>query len=304
MHDWWGKPGCGGTPDCFRMLDVGTGFKHSEGVYSKNTLETYRLIQYFRGRDHIHCVYSDNWKSIKKPCLNLGIMWEPSQPGVHHSNAVIERCNQDIMYGARTLMIEAGLPGCYWTYAQPCYCFNENICDSEEEPGISAYYKRFKKHYNGKAFPFGCGVFFKPAPTKYHQAKSWPAMVYGIFLGYQIGPGGKRTGRYLVADLDDFVERDLSAEAASTDHNLYPQVTEQVELGDWGIRFPLKSRYEWYNCTLEGRTASAWKAEEVAEGGTQEPDHIKERNEHLPQHLQIKPEQEGRGPPVEPPPNA
>ena len=115
MHDWWGKPGCGGTPDCFNMLDIGTGFKHSEGVYSKNTLETYKLIQYFRGRDHIHSIYSDNWKSIKKSCLNLGIMWEPSQPGVHHSNAVIERCNQDIMYGARALMIEAGLPGCYWT---------------------------------------------------------------------------------------------------------------------------------------------------------------------------------------------
>ena len=198
------------------------------------------------------------------------------------------------MYGARTTMIEAGFPGCYWTWSQPCYCFNENICETEDNPGITSYFRRFGKHYEGKMFPFGCGVFFKPAPTKYHQAKAWPSMAYGLFLGYQIGPGGKWSGRYLVADLDEFIDRDLSVEAASTDHFIHPHVTEVVELGDWGIRFPLKKRYDWYNCTLEGRIQTS----EIADQGSS--DLMKQRNEHLPDHLKIK--IEDRAPPLEPAP--
>ena len=98
VHDWWGRPGCGGTPDMLNVLDVGSGFTHSEGVYSKDTLETYRSIQFMRGRDHIQHMHSDNFGSIKKACTHLGIMWEPSQPGIHHSNAIIERCYQDIFW--------------------------------------------------------------------------------------------------------------------------------------------------------------------------------------------------------------
>ena len=61
MHDWWGRPGCGGSPDMFNIFDVGTGYKYSEGVYSKDTLETYRSIQFMRGKDHIHHMYPDNF---------------------------------------------------------------------------------------------------------------------------------------------------------------------------------------------------------------------------------------------------
>ena len=41
-------------------------------------------------------------------------------------------------------------------------------------------------------------------------AKSWPSMSYGVFLGYQLAPGGKWSGRYIVADLDDVVGKDLA----------------------------------------------------------------------------------------------
>ena len=53
---------------------------------------------------------------------------------------------QDILYSSRILMIEAGLPACFSVYAQPCFCFNDNISETEDAPGITPYYKRHKKH--------------------------------------------------------------------------------------------------------------------------------------------------------------
>lgn len=58
-----------------------------------------------------------------------GINHEFSQPGVHQTNAIIERCNLDINCGIRTSLMRAGLPNCFWIYAGPCYCMHETRAD-------------------------------------------------------------------------------------------------------------------------------------------------------------------------------
>ena len=120
MADWWGAPGCGGMPDSFVQFDLGSECKYAEPTTSKDALETYKAIQFMRGKDHTDRLYSDNFGSINKAAKNLGIMWESSQPGTHHNNALIERCNQDVLYNSRVSLVEASLPGCFWVYAMPC----------------------------------------------------------------------------------------------------------------------------------------------------------------------------------------
>ena len=53
MADWCGGPGCDGMPDSFVQLDLGSGCKYAHPTTYKDTLETYKALQFMRGKDHI-----------------------------------------------------------------------------------------------------------------------------------------------------------------------------------------------------------------------------------------------------------
>ena len=56
------------------------------------------------------------------------------------------------------------------------------------------WFRRHSSFFDGQILPFGCGVYFKPAPTKYDVSKAAPRMNFGVFLGYRVHPGGKWNG--------------------------------------------------------------------------------------------------------------
>ena len=57
-------------------------------------------------------------------------------------------------------------------------------------------------------------------------------MSYGVFLGYRLQPGGTWSGEYMVADLSDFVGRNLHADASYTElKGIRPHITATVALG-------------------------------------------------------------------------
>ena len=235
-------PGVGGAHDAFTQLDLATGSMYCDPVSHKDTLETFVAIQYMRGDDNVRRMYSDNWPAIKKACKHLRIMWERSQPGVHQTNARIERLNAEIQAGARTLLFEAGLPSCFWTFAMPCFCFLANL--QPDENGLSAWFKRHGVEFDGKEIPFGARVFFVPAPTKYERDKADVRLQCGLFFGYRLAPGGKWNNEYLVVDLEDFVDKDLSMRAPGTEFRVYPHVTKVVHLKSNETFFPLKETYD------------------------------------------------------------
>ncbi len=106
------------------------------------------------------------------------------QPGVPHTNGIIERCNQLIIGGTATCLIEAGLPPCFWTYGSPCFCMNYNIT---ELCGMSPREKTHGEPFNGMALPLGCLVIFKPNETRGERqtALKWsPKASWGVFAGY------------------------------------------------------------------------------------------------------------------------
>ena len=113
----------------------------------------------------------------------------------------------------------------------------------------SPWFRKYGEEFKGKAIPFGCGVYFKPARTKRVQSKAAPALSYGIFLGYRMAPGNRWTGQYIVADIDDFVNRNFDMDVHFSEFDIRPHYTSRVEMGKHGIHFPLKERYDWFNYT-------------------------------------------------------
>ena len=222
--------------------------KYSIPVYGLDTFETYTALNEFKGDERIGIVYCDDYSSYRKAIRKISAAAEHSIPSIHHNNAIIEAVNLDIARGVRVILCQAGLPGCFWTYAAPHYCHIENITQDEE--GNSPWFTRYQEPFAGKAIPFGCGVYF--LPTKYSNSKAVPSMSYGIFLGYRLAPGGRWNGQYLVADIYDFIGMNLSAYAPETKCWLYPHVTEQVTLTKKGCVFPLKPKYDQISLTLDG----------------------------------------------------
>merc|ERR1711978_189544 len=106
------------------------------------------------------------------------------------TNGLIESTNGDILPGTRAQLVEAGLPSCFWPWAAQCYCHHENT--RLDAAGSSPWYRRHGAHWSARLYPCGCGVYFKPSPTKYKLSKSDSTMQYGIFLGYRIQRWGQK----------------------------------------------------------------------------------------------------------------
>ena len=260
MKDWLGNKGVDGVSDVLNIMDLATRAVYSFPVDTKDPLDTYTAISKMKGRAKLKHIYSDNYSSIRKAVKLLGINWETCQPGVHHSNAIIKRCSQALLEDRRAYMYQAGLPACFWPYASPYAAHIHNITVDCED-GTSPWFLRCNKHFEGTGIPFGCGVWFLPAPTKYENSKGSPKRSFCIFLGYRLQPGGLWNGEYLIADLDDFVGQNFDVDAAGSDYRVFPHVTERVDLGKRGVCFPLKPACDRANQSLDGR-ADAYEIRE------------------------------------------
>ena len=256
MLDCYHNPGLDGNRELFVMLDAFTKYRNADPVKNKDEEESRDAMVHWKGSDEWKLVYSDNALAIRNAARHVGVAWEPCLPGVHHNNALIENTIQQIQYDIKVINMLAGLPACYWPYSAPYCAHIHNITrDDEQSEGSSPWYRKYDEHFQGKLFPFGCGVFFLPAASRYVNSKAGPNMSYGIFLGYRLAPGGRWTGQYVVADIEDFIGKSMARDAKGTDHYIRPHHTDQVVLGRRGICFPLKNKYDRANMTIEAQDA-------------------------------------------------
>ena len=103
--------------------------------------------------------------------------------------SVAERSNGVVQMGTRALLMQAGLPPPYWTYAVRyfCLCYNARIPDK----GDSNWKRRFHHDFDAPLLPFGSLIRYMPPPeSRYRVAKTGAAMVPGIYLGYVHKAGG------------------------------------------------------------------------------------------------------------------
>ena len=218
---------------------------------AKDTEETVSSLQRFIGDDHVKRIYSDNADELINAARFLGIPHEASQQGMPQTNGIIEREVQDMVSGTRTVLVAAGMPGYFWSYAAPCYMHLDN-CLPHSDGRPSAWFQRFGEEFPGQLIPFGAAVVFKPSPTKGRVDKPLPTGQHGVFLGYRCAPGGTWSGEYLVENLEYFAGLNLSCDAVGHSKTLVPHVTKQVRLPDGNVTFPLKEHYNKVNFALEG----------------------------------------------------
>ena len=169
MKDWFGIGGIDGYNDTLNVLDLATKCKHSFPTHGLDTFETFCALNQVKGKDRVQNVYCDNYGSLVKAAKQIGATCEPSQPGVHHSNAIIENCNGDILNGTRTLLLQAGIPACFWPYGSPYYCHIENIAQEPdgENRGGSAWRSRHGEDFPGKCIPLAAAfISFRPQPRE------------------------------------------------------------------------------------------------------------------------------------------
>ena len=166
MTDWFGNKGVDGYPRLLTLLDRYTNYRACLPVHSMDEAETTNSLRHMRGNDEWRLMYSDNWSAIKSACSNIGVNWEPCQPGVHQTNALIENTNQQIIYDIKAGLSAAGLPSCFWPYAAVYVCMLHNLTKANTD-GDMPWVMKFGEEFPGKTIPIGCGVFFLPAPTKY-----------------------------------------------------------------------------------------------------------------------------------------
>ena len=199
--------------NAFMVKDEYTGLKQMFPLHEKSTKMHEQAFKFLLGHKNCIMTHSDNSSEITDALANLGIPQSMSEPGVPQTNGVAERANQDILEGARTNLVQAGLPACFGPLSAECYCVNDNI--SPDSDGESKYYRfhEYKQEFNGWRLPFGCEVIYKPSVTSERLAQNkWaPTSRHGIFVGYELKPGYIFNGAYRVYDFEDFCKNAIKS---------------------------------------------------------------------------------------------
>eukprot|EP00959_Pyramimonas_sp_CCMP1952_P424696 8895413-Pyramimonas_sp.AAC.1 len=91
--------------------------------------------------------------------------------------------------GARAVLMRAGLPPPYWTYAVRYFCLRCNTRTPAE--GQSSWERRLGCQFNAPLLPFGSLVRYAPPPeSRFRTAKTGATMIPGIYLGCVHKAGG------------------------------------------------------------------------------------------------------------------
>ena len=160
---------------------------------------------------------------------------------------------------SRALLINAGLPPCFWEYAVTYSAVMSNIHE-DNQIGTSPWLARHNEAFKGKSVPFGAEVFFKAPKTgaeSRHKMKFTPRNS-GIFLGYELSFGGYFGGNYIVAPIEAFDHKSLFVSRTThwrVDTIIVDRVVEvEPPIGSHlPVCFPLKERYELANRVSSGR---------------------------------------------------
>ena len=251
-----------GDKDAVIVYDRATRWKECYPVPTKSGDDVYTSLNHFAGPDvDIKCIWSDGSKELKYGIKHLGWNHKLTTPGISQTNCVAERQVRDVQAGTRALLVQAGLPACFWCFAAPHYCFGTNTKATEEHP--SAYSLRFpaEGEWPHEFIPFGARVNFMRTSTLTKDDKPpkfAPTACEGVLLGYRLQCGGRWRNEYQVAELPEFANIDFAYNAKPKEMTkIRIQTVQEVRLPAGGlIEFPLAAAYKKRNNTIEGIKAA------------------------------------------------
>ena len=218
------------------LKDLHTQYRYVYPSQSKDSQSCVDGLNHFIGsKDDVQVVYTDNSPELIRAIKDLGYRHQTSIEYVDSSKSFIEREVRQMLEGARSNLLQSGLPLKMWPLAMQHHATAINASpqlDGSESP----WQLRFGEEFPAMHIPFGAKVLFWNNPKRLDNTsgKLSPTANEGIFLGYYIQPGHDWKGEYLVAKL----------EAADYHVNwgaLTIQRTKRLELPSEGFIFPLKA---------------------------------------------------------------
>ena len=232
------------------LYDVGTEWLTVYPAGRRDSETTYFAIAQHAGRSKVQYAHIDNAPELMDACRRHRIAFETSAPYVHQTNGLIESINRVEIFGGRVCLEQAGAPICFWPYAVEHFAFSRNIHPVASR-GVP-YERRHKEPFVGLVVPFMARVRFKPQPNveKSTEVEKMDAMMYGVFMGWSVNPGGKWNKRYYCAALSEFKDMDLRYGG-----KVFVQEVFEVEFDANEIFFPLKRLHDDAVGTIEGLRA-------------------------------------------------
>ena len=221
------------------VKDLHTKFRSIYPSQSKSSDEVVIALQHFVAPDDaVEVIYTDNSRELIAGIKELGYRHQTSVEYVDSSKSFIEREVRNMLEGARTNLVQSGMPLQYWPLAIQHFAMATNTSD-QLDSSPSPWELRFGEMFEGMAIPFGAKVLFWNNPNRADNTagKLSPTSVEGVFLGYHVQPGHKWRGEYLVAKLE--------ALDYHVEHNsLTIQRTKKIELLPGGFSFPLRVKQD------------------------------------------------------------
>ena len=195
--------GINGEQEAFVLVDIATGWMFGYPVKTKSAKDVVASVIDFSPLREIKLMHSDPAPELRAAIGSLEIAFETAPVGVKGANGIAERMVRTVVEGSRTLLENAGLPLVYWPYAMRCFCLLYNVTHTFSD-GTTPWTRRHDRD-GSPLIPFGCLVDFKPTVEETRKLPKFsPQAVPGVFLGYDLSPGGQWKRVCLVAALDDF----------------------------------------------------------------------------------------------------
>ena len=172
-----------------------------------------------------------------------------------------------------------------------CYCFLRNVNDIQFF-GTTPYYKRFGKHFKGHCIPFGAEVGYLQFDRDGKATRDHPMhskIHKGLFLGYDVKPGGHWSGDYFVINAEQLDNADSVHSVRSLkvktiiapEYFIFPVATGavkqpenrlkgRVELDDNKSDKHLSELFDWPNLYSDDEPDNTSEKHEVPDGPLEE----------------------------------
>ena len=218
------------------LKDLHTQCRYVYPSQSKNAQSSMDGLNHFIGsKNDVQVVYTDNSPKLIRAIKDLGYRHQTSIEYVNSSRCFAAGEVLQMLEGARSNLLQAGLPLKRWPLAMQHHAAAINA-NRQLDGSDSPWQLKCGEEFPAMHIPFGANVLFWNNPKRADNTagKLSPTANEGWFLGYHIQPGHDWKGEYLVAKL----------EAADYHVNwgaFTIQRTKRLELPSGGFIFPLKA---------------------------------------------------------------
>ena len=169
--------------------------RHAEGCVTA-------WIEYI-GEEKCQRFHSDCSKELRSMAKSMRLNHTTSTPYRPQGNSLIERENQVLVQGTKTLLQQSGLPHKFWPLAIRYFCFVRNATHPVRSTGKTPFELRIGTAPEAILWPFGARVLYRAHPHE-GKLKFEPNSMEGLIVGYDVQAGGKTSGDTLVVAISQF----------------------------------------------------------------------------------------------------